>query len=86
MTLLRYRRHRRYHPKLGPIGMSRRASAFTETDVKRAIRAVRAAGEVPGRVHLDTRTGLITVDVVGGGRKEIPTAGEQPQVNPWDDV
>jgi hypothetical protein len=66
--------------KVGGLVGYRRPCAFTEADVKRAIRAVRAAGEVPGRVLIDTRTGIVTVEVVTGSPS---SPGKVP--NPWDE-
>ncbi len=69
--------YRRLLPKMLVAG--RRPCAFREADIKRALRAVRAAGEIPGKVLIDTRTGTITIEVAGSPGKVAATA------NPWDE-
>jgi hypothetical protein len=66
--------------------MMRRPSAFTETDVKRAIRGAMAAGVTPGRVVL-TKDGTITVEFAtdgtpGGTAAPAAVTG----VNLWDEL
>jgi hypothetical protein len=63
--------------------MSRRPCAFCETDVKRAVRAVRAAGVEIARVEIG-KDGLIVV--VPGRPAEAMIQDASGETNEWDTV
>jgi hypothetical protein len=60
--------------------MPRRRCTFRETDVKRAVRAVRAAGVEIGRVEVDKDGTIIVVPGKFGG------GGNGEASNSWDEV
>jgi hypothetical protein len=58
--------------------MSRAPCTFRQSDVVRAIKAVKAAGERVARVEVDS--GGKIVIIVGRGESAAPSS------NPWDDA
>jgi hypothetical protein len=57
--------------------MATAAHKFKDRDIKRIVRSVREAGEVPRRIEVDPRTGKVAVTV-----GEAPTTA----ANSWDEV
>jgi hypothetical protein len=59
--------------------MGRRPCAFTEADIKRALRAIRAAGETPGRIVVG-KDGGFTIEIVADKTKVAARV-----INEWDE-
>jgi hypothetical protein len=59
--------------------MANAAHRFKDRDIKRIVRSVRDAGEVPRRIEVDPHTGKVVVTV--GEAAEAHTAA-----NSWDEV
>jgi hypothetical protein len=57
---------------------SRRPASFTEADIKRALRAIRAVGEIPGRLVVG-KDGGFTIELAPS-----PSPSAPPPVNDWD--
>lgn len=62
--------------------MGRGACAFKEADVRRAIKAVKAAGELVRGIRFTSEGGFVVLTGTGGG-EDANTAGAR---NPWDEV
>lgn len=60
-------------------------SSFTETDIKRLLRAVRAAGEIPDKVWVQRSDGKTTLEIKIRTGADVEST-QPDQSDTWADV